>query len=100
VRKVTAGALVSVRGQVKDLGFPGVPSRGQPPRSPVSSATEAGGEPRNSACARQTELWVLGRVADVQVTPTHISSVDPSPQVTKWGGTLRKTGSSWARVGL
>jgi hypothetical protein len=36
---------------------------------------------------------VLERAVDVQITPTHISSVDPSPQVPKWGGTLRRMGS-------
>ena len=30
----------------------------------------------------------------------HISSVEPSPQVTKWAGAFRSAGSSWANVGL
>ena len=36
----------------------------------------------------------------VKIRPRHISSVEPSPQVTKCGGTLRRTGSSSWSCGL
>ena len=45
------------------------------------------------------ESWEFGRTLEVQAIPMHISSVDPSPQVTKCGGALRRSGSSWASVG-
>jgi hypothetical protein len=47
----------------------------------------------------QSELWESGRDDVCHVTPTHISSEDPSPKVTKWGGALRRIGNSCASLG-
>ena len=41
---------------------------------------------------RQRLAWEFGMTAEVHASPIHISSVDPSPQVTKWGGVVRKLG--------
>ena len=43
-------------------------------------------------------LMLVGGV--VKIRPRHISSVEPSPQVTKCGGTLRRRGSSCWSCGL
>jgi hypothetical protein len=47
----------------------------------------------------QNESWELGSDDVCHVTPTHISSDDPSPNVTKCGGALRRTGNSCASLG-
>jgi hypothetical protein len=47
----------------------------------------------------QSESWELGSDNVCHVTPTHISSDDPSPNVTKCGGALRRIGSSCASSG-
>jgi hypothetical protein len=52
------------------------------------------------ASVAQSESWELGSDAVCHVTPTHISSDDPSPNVTKCGGALRRIGNSCANSGL
>ena len=62
----------------------------------VRAAVVSSACPERSACAE--DQLVFGSEADVHTNPMHISSVDPSPQVTKWTGALRRRGSFWARV--
>jgi len=64
---------------------PGKGSVGSAPLN-ASGAHGAGG------C--QSELLEFGTEADVHARPMHISSEDPSPQVTKWAGALRRMGNS------
>jgi hypothetical protein len=59
-----------------------------------TTATRTSGPDHQRRPAIQTGEWVLGSVFDVSVRPRHISSEDPSPQVMKWGATLRRAGSS------
>src|SRR5579872_925644 len=70
--------------RVEPTSKPGVPARGR----------------RESQTVRHTALWELGTDDVCHVTPTHISSDDPSPNVTKCGGALRRMGSSCASLGL
>src|ERR1700733_14059914 len=49
-----------------------------------------------TASVAQNESWELGSDDVCHVTPTHISSDDPSPNVTKCGGALRRIGNSCA----
>ena len=50
------------------------------------------------APGRSDRIVNVRKGAEVHISPRHISSEDPSPQVTKWG-TLRRMGSSWASAG-
>ena len=77
---------------------PDEPAHSKATESTVTETPFLPGDP-GSHGNRQMELWGFGRLADVQLTPTHISSVEPFPQVTKCGWTLRRMGSSWERVG-
>lgn len=52
------------------------------------------------AGADYTEACASGMDCDVHMSPRHISSEDPSPQVMKCGGTRRRIGSCWASVGV
>lgn len=47
----------------------------------------------------QTGYFELGRDREVHIRPRHISSEEPSPQVMKWGATLRNAGSCCSKVG-
>ncbi len=55
--------------------------------------------PAARAPSPQSESWESGSFFEIQASPMHISSDDPSPHVTKWEGAPRKAGSSWASVG-
>ena len=58
-------------------------------RMPEGTVASAG-----SQMAHQRELLEFGTDADVHARPMHISSEDPSPQVTKWDGAFRRMGNS------
>ena len=82
-------------------GWRGAPTLAGPPLGgqALRSRRRITDRPSDRPSSPQSESWVSGSFFEIQASPMHISSDDPSPQVTKWAGVPRKAGSSWASVG-